>query len=236
MNVIYLDEIDSTNRELKKRALLGAPSGTVLVADRQTEGRGRMGRSFFSPGGSGIYMSILVRPVRLADAGLLTTFAAVAVARALAGFGLEVGIKWVNDLMVGGRKLCGILAEAGRFDGEDFAVIGIGINLKKTAFPPELADIAVSFEEVLGWAPDRRAVVNAILDFFSQLHMDAPQDWMDEYRRRSVTVGKKVTVLPHAERPYDAIALSVSDSGSLLVRTSDGKTVEVSSGEVSVKI
>ena len=115
----HFDEIDSTNTRLKQRAVAGAPSGTVLVADAQTAGRGRMGRSFFSPRGSGLYLSVLLRPVAFADAGHLTTLTAVAVARALEAVGVPTEIKWINDLLAGGKKLCGILVEGGTVDGEN---------------------------------------------------------------------------------------------------------------------
>ena len=234
----YLKEIDSTNSELKRLAFLGAPSGTVLVADRQTAGRGRLGRAFYSPSDSGNYMSVLLRPVRLSDAGLLTTFTAVAVARALSKNGIEVGIKWVNDLVAGGRKLCGILAESGVYEKQPFAIIGIGINLKKTAFPEELRGIAVSLEELSGTAPDRDTLVRAILEELEKANLQCPRDpaaLMDEYRRRSVTVGNPVRVLPHNGEAYDAFAQAIADDGSLTVRTADGRTINVSSGEVSVK-
>ena len=145
-HINYLKEIDSTNSELKRLALLGAPSGTVLVADRQTAGKGRLGRSFYSPADSGVYMSILLRPVELSDAGLLTTFTAVAVARALSKTGVEVGIKWVNDLRIGDRKIAGILTEGGLADRESlaYAVVGVGINLLPSALPEDLKEIAAA--------------------------------------------------------------------------------------------
>ena len=234
----HLEEIGSTNSELKRLALSGAPSGTVLIADRQTAGRGRMGRSFFSPPGSGLYLSVLVRPVTLSDAGLLTTFTAVAVARALARHGIDVGIKWVNDLVLCDRKLCGILAESGVYEGETFAVIGIGVNLKKCAFPDDLSTIAISVEEALGTAPDRDVLADDILAALAEIDLRQPRNpaaLMDEYRRRSVTVGRPIRVLPHADEAYEATAIGIADDGSLTVQTPDGRTRSVSSGEVSIR-
>lgn len=234
----HLEETGSTNSELKRLALLGAPSGTVLIADRQTAGRGRMGRTFFSPGGSGLYMSVLLRPISLADVGLLTTFTAVAVARALSRLGVETGIKWVNDLMINGRKVCGILAEGGTYEGEPFAVIGIGVNLKKTAFPEELLPIAVSLEEAVGFVPERDGLAIAILEELEAVDWQKAQsraELMAEYRRRSVTVGRQVRVLPHGGEAYEAFAESIADDGALMVRTADGCTLKISTGEVSIR-
>jgi len=237
----YFRRIDSTNTELKRRALRGAPSGTVIVADEQTAGRGRLGRSFFSPAGSGLYMSLLLRPVAFADAGRITTFSAVAVARALDSLGVKTEIKWVNDLLAGGKKLCGILAEAGTVDGEPFAVIGIGINLARTAFPEELANIATSVEEQTGKIPHRDDVVREILSNFSKIDVENREfspTWMDEYRARCSLLGKAVRVFPFGGEPFDAVAIAIEDDGSLVVKPdtpSDAAPVALSSAEVSVR-
>ena len=184
-------------------------------------------------------MSVLLRPISLSDAGLLTTFTAVAVARVLRNHGVEAGIKWVNDLVVDGKKVCGILAEAGAYEEQPFAVIGIGINCKKTAFPAELSDVAVSIEELTGVAPDRDMLVNEILTALAEIDLARPRDaeaLMGEYRRLSVTVGRDVRVYPHSGEPYDGFALAINDDGSLTVQTEDGEIYTVSSGEVSVKV
>ena len=233
-----IEKIDSTNTELKRLASLGEPSGTVLLAHCQTAGRGRLGRQFFSPAGSGIYMSLLLRPVSLENAGLITTMAAVAVARALEKIGVSVGIKWVNDLLFDGKKLCGILAEAGNFNGQPFAVIGIGINVKKTTLPQELVPIAISLEDILKTVPEKDVIVSLILDELAKIDLQDPSDTsslMDEYRNRSLTVSRWVDVLPHHGEPYRAFAEHITDDGSLLVRTENGTQKTVSSGEVSVR-
>lgn len=237
--ITYIKEIDSTNTELKRRAIAGAPSGTVLVADRQTAGRGRMGRQFFSPDGAGLYMSVLARPVILSQAGRMTHLVAVAVRRALLPLGVDADIKWVNDLLVGGRKLCGILVESGMASGETFAVIGIGINLAHAAFPEELAPIVTSVEDVTGSVPERAALVEAILAELRPLMGpadEAVEAAMDEYRRRCITVGKPVIVLPHGAEGYPAVALGVNPDGSLRVVLPDGTRRDIATGEVSVRM
>ena len=235
----YLEEIDSTNTELKRRARLGAPSGLVLVADGQTAGRGRMERSFLSPRGSGLYMSVLLRPVRLTEAGRMTTLTAVAVARALERVGVTAGIKWVNDLIAGGKKICGILAEAGSYEGEPFAVIGIGVNLAHTAFPEALAAIATSVEDETGRVPDRNALAKSILEELATLDLQGEGNAaaMDEYRARCILLGKPIRVFPFGGEPFDATALSVEDDGSLTVKpdTPGSTLIRLSSAEVSVR-
>ena len=236
----YFKTIDSTNTELKRRARLGAPSGTVLVADEQTAGRGRMGRTFFSPAGSGLYMSVLLRPVALADAGRITTYAAVATARALEKQGVRVSIKWVNDLLAGGKKLCGILAEAGTVGEDAFAVIGIGINLADAAFPEELADVATSVEAQTGRIPDRNEVVDDILHELAALTRGGFSDpsVMEEYRARCTLLGRAIRVLPLSGAPFDATAVAVEDDGTLTVRPDtphNAPLVNLSSAEVSVR-
>ena len=235
----YLEEIDSTNTELKRRGRLGAPSGLVLVADGQTAGRGRMERVFLSPRGSGLYMSLLLRPVRLTEAGRMTTLTAVAVARALEKVGVTAGIKWVNDLIAGGKKICGILAEAGSYEGEPFAVIGIGVNLAHTAFPEELAAIATSVEDQTGLVPDRNALAESILEEIAALDLagEGSASAMDEYRARCTLLGKPIRVFPFGGEPFDATALSVEDDGTLTVRPAapDAPPIRLSSAEVSVR-
>ena len=237
----HFDEIDSTNTRLKQRAVAGAPSGTVLVADAQTAGRGRMGRSFFSPRGSGLYLSVLLRPVAFADAGHLTTLTAVAVARALEAVGVPTEIKWINDLLAGGKKLCGILVEGGTVDGEPFAVIGIGVNLRQTAFPEELADIATSAEAQTGQVPHRDTLVNEILREIYKIHVEKREDiptLMNEYRARCHIAGRRVRVNPMSGEPFEAIALAVEDDGTLTVRPhapENAPPVTLSSAEISVR-
>ncbi len=226
------DCIPSTNLALKKVAFSGAPHGTVLFANRQTEGRGRLGRSFYSPSDCGLYMSVLLRPELPLGvaAGRVTTMAAVAVARAITRTsGLKPHIKWVNDLLLGDKKVCGILAEA----AENAIVLGIGVNVGKQTFPQELANIATTLY-AHGKRVDRNLLAAAILDELALLDPAKPQDYMPEYRALSATLGKEVRVLPHSGEVYDAVALEITDDGALLVEK-DGQTLAVSSGEVSIR-
>lgn len=229
--------LPSTNTALKEAALHGAPHGEVLIAECQTAGRGRLGRAFFSPSGSGIYMSILLRPSLPLSvaAGRVTTLAALAVSRAIAHVsGIETRIKWVNDLLIGGKKVCGILAEAVSIGEENAVILGIGINVKNTAFPAELSEIATSLE-AHGNAPHRNVLIAAILDELSLLDPARPQDWMQEYKERSAVLESTVKVLPFGGEPYEAVAIDVTDNGALVIER-DGEKLEIFSGEVSLRL
>lgn len=220
------EESPSTNTALKE---WGAPSiGTTLIAERQTAGRGRFGRTFHSPEG-GLYLSVLVEP-----AEAITCRAAVAAARAIESLcDLRVEIKWVNDLYVNGRKVAGILAEGVLSpDGTLAAVVlGIGINVGATAFPDELRPIATSLGNE-GVTLTREDVAAAFLNALSRALTDPTA--MEEYRRRNWVVGRQVTVV-RGNETYPATAVSITDEGHLVVRTADGVTT-LSSGEVSLRL
>ncbi len=225
-SVLVLDEIGSTNTELKRMAREGGEAGLVLIADSQSAGRGRLGRSFFSPARSGLYFSILLKPKTL-DAGRLTTMAAVVTSDAVSSlFGIEVGIKWVNDLFFGKKKLCGILAEG---VGNGMAVLGIGINLERTAFPPELAELATSIEEISGEKPSRNQLAAELIMRLDKIDLES-NSHMEEYRRRSILLGQEV-FLPSGER---VLVRDIADSGALVVEK-DGRLTELATGEVSVR-
>lgn len=231
------DCLDSTNTACKARAAQGADAGLVILADRQTAGRGRMTRSFFSPPGCGLYMSMLLRPALAAsDALMLTTAAAVATAEAIAAVtGRETGIKWVNDLFFGDRKVCGILTESSLApDGRlAWAVVGIGVNFRapEGGFPPELDGIAGSL--LPADAPDLRSSLAAEIltrcgAYFARLPEPAH---LDEYRRRSILIGRAVTLSHTGER---VTVEGIDDACRLLVRDASGLSRAVSTGECSV--
>ena len=228
------DEVDSTNARVKDWAAGGAPEGAVLIAERQSAGRGRRGRSFYSPEGTGLYMSILLRPAFAAEhTPLITTAAAVAVCRAIRETGADARIKWVNDVLIGERKVCGILCEG--VPGA-YAVLGIGVNLCDPAggFPPELAAAAGSVFGAACTQNERCGLAARILEAFYSIYRALPDAaFMDEYRARNLVPGKRVRVL--SEPPYEARAVSILDDGALLVQTDGGETRRIGSGEVSVR-
>ncbi len=231
-------EVGSTNTEAKRAAALGAPD-SFFVAERQSAGRGRLGRSFISPEG-GAYMSYLCHPDMSArDAVMLTAYAAVAVCDAVAELvGVLPGIKWVNDVYLGGKKLSGILTE-GAFseDGERFAyaVIGIGINVKHTDMPREVADIATSLEDECETVPDIAELAAAVAERLV-LFEQAPRSlYMEKYKNASVVTGKRVYVTA-GDKAYFATVEDVMPDASLSVITDGGERVILSSGEVSIKL
>ena len=238
-----LGEIDSTNSYLKREALTGAPHGAVAVADCQTAGRGRMARTFLSPAGRGVYLSVLLRP-QLPPEKLLgaTGMAAVAVARAVERVsGADVRIKWTNDLVLGGKKLCGILTEMA-LEGESGAVqslvIGAGVNVSHTPedFGPEVSQMATSLLQA-GFAVSRPQLAAAMIEELYRLAADLGGDmepWLADYRRRCVTLGHPVQLLWTQGREK-AQALDIDGQFGLVVRRESGEVATVRTGEVSVR-
>ena len=240
---VRLTEADSTNTVLRQMAADGAPEGTVVIADHQSAGRGRMGRSFLSPAGTGLYMSLLLRPmIPPVQAIRITTAAAVAVSRALEGMGCPAEIKWVNDIFSRGRKICGILAESALAADGSLAcsVLGIGVNLAPPAggFAPEIADIAgAAFDAATPALRDQLA--QAILNEFAPLYARIGEEraaHMAQYRRRCFLLGETVTVHPlDTSAPYEAAAVDVDDECGLVIRLPDGEMRTLSSAEVRVR-
>lgn len=236
------DSVDSTNLVLRTLANAGAAEGTVVIAAEQTGGRGRKGRSFYSPQGTGVYVSLLLKPkIAPDDATLITTTAAVAVCEAVEALsGEPAGIKWVNDVFLRGKKVCGILTE-GSFDMEsgqfEYAILGTGINVFEPdgGFPAEIREIAGSV--LTSPAPDaKNRVIAEYLNRFLPLYRklgDAATN--AEYRRRSFVLGKMVNVLA-GDRATPARAIDVDDHCRLVVEFEDGHREALSSGEISVRI
>ena len=243
VRVEFFGEIDSTNRAVRERAA-EENEGLVVCADAQSAGRGRLGRSFFSPRGTGLYMSVLLRPAGdFALAQGITTAAAVAVCRAIGDVcGIDAGIKWVNDIFVGGRKVCGILTEAATSVESgllDYAVLGIGLNVSEPrgGFPDEIAAVAgaIVSEPRFG---TKNALCAAILrEFFALYDRLAERPQIAQYRECSVILGRRVTVVPltgGAER--SAVAEEITDDAALVVRYDDGTRETLTSGEVRVRM
>lgn len=242
--VMVLDSVDSTNNFAKRLAAGGAPEGTAVLARLQTGGRGRLGRSFSSPSDMGIYLSVILRPEANPTQLLhLTAVAAEAAAEAIeAQTGLRAGIKWVNDLTAGGKKLAGILTELSvelESGQAEYVVVGIGVNCcqRPEDFPPELREIATSVRDQTGKMPDRNALAAAMILSLSQLCatlLTEKVQWMQRYAARCVTLGKQVQVI-HPLETRQAVALEIDENGALLVEYSDGTKAWVNSGEVSVR-
>lgn len=238
-DTVELAETDSTNRVAKELARSGAPEGTLVVAERQSAGKGRLGRSFFSPEG-GIYMSMVLRPqIPAEDALLVTTCAAVATARAIERIsGCTTGIKWVNDIFVKGRKVCGILAEAGLSpvsECPDYVILGIGINVKKQSVPEELKNIVGCLEDTTEGPVVKEELISAVWEEFGALYETlSTAVYMEEYKERSIVLNRKVTVLA-PEGDYRAVAKDIDKKGHLIVER-EGKEISLSSGEVSVRL
>lgn len=236
-------EVDSTNDRLKQLAVQGAPHGTVLIADRQTGGHGRRGRTFLSPPGMGIYLSILLR-LDCAPGELMHLTCATAMAMCDAveqGAGFRPGIKWTNDLVYGGKKLGGILTELGLTpQGRvDYAIIGIGINCcqREADFPPEIRDIAGSLAMASGQEIDRAKVAAAMMEALQRMDetlLSGKEQLLTQYRRDCITIGKEISLLRGDEIRH-GLALDVDDDCALVVAFSDGSVKAVNSGEVSVR-
>ncbi|MBQ8894437.1 MAG: biotin--[Clostridia bacterium] len=228
--------IDSTNRAVKDLAEQGAPEGLVFFAEEQTAGRGRMGRSFFSPPGSGLYFSVLLRP-KDTDPLKITVAAGVAVARAVQEtLGLELQIKWVNDLYFKNKKVCGILAEGlVSEEGLEYCVLGVGVNV----FAPRagFGELDVIAGALLEEPRDglRAKLAAAILNHFSALYENLEDPAiLQEYRGRSYLQGKTVTALRGNER-FRAMVVGIDDTAALLLKRENGQVVALSSGEVQLE-
>ncbi len=230
--------LPSTNTSLHRLATEGAAEGTVILAEEQTAGRGRRQRSFASPRGAGLYMSLLLRrPIPLPILPLLTPYAALVTSHAVeATADVKVKIKWVNDLWIGGKKIAGILTEGGFTPaGEvDFCVVGIGVNLLPNALPAQLAPIAASIGDFA--VPPKREVLAAaiIRSFFEELPSLTNKSFLEEYRSRSLVLGRRVSATV-GSTVLTGIASSIRDDGALLLKTPEGE-VALSAGEVTLKM
>ncbi|MGN0173599.1 MAG: biotin--[acetyl-CoA-carboxylase] ligase [Acutalibacteraceae bacterium] len=239
-NVILLESIDSTNNYLKKLAEKGAQENTVVIANTQTGGKGRMGRSFYSQ--NGLYLSILLKPKFPAEKSLfITTAAAVAVAEAIESVsGKKAKIKWVNDVFIDDKKVCGILTEAAmdlESGGLNYAVLGIGINIyNPDGFPKEIENIAGTvFETEPESDVKLKLTQNVINNFFDIYNNIENSDFMKKYKEKSLIIGKKINVLKDG-KSIEAKAIDIDENAKLLVEYPDKTLEKLYSGEVSINL
>ena len=241
-NCIFLETVDSTNNYLKRAAEDGAANGTLAVAEEQTGGKGRRGRSWETPKGTNIAMTILLRPeIRPEHASRLTLLMAMAVVRGIRReTGLEAGIKWPNDVVVDGHKVCGILTEMNtEVDYINYVVIGTGINVNQTEFPEEIREIAGSLKLAAGHPVARAGLIAAIMEELEDLYeiflkTEDLSALKEEYNKNCVTCGHEIRVLEPGHE-YTGTTDGINELGELVVKKADGETVCVYAGEVSVR-
>lgn len=252
--IIVLPEVDSTNNEMKRRVIDGAKEGMVILSEHQTAGKGRRGREFFSPRGLGIYMSMLFYPEgrKVQDVLSITAHAAVAVSRAISKVcHKETQIKWVNDIILNDRKVCGILTEASadiESAGIDVVVVGVGINfhaMKEEEVPEELLDVVGNIMEGDEWCEVTRCelaaeVINELYGYYENY---PDPSVMEEYRRRSIVLGKRVCFGTPGEVAgqigddwEEGLAVEIDDFGGLVVKMDDGSRKTLRTGEISLRL
>lgn len=239
--IVYLDEVDSTNTRAKADAESGAPGWTLVTADRQTKGKGRRGRGFDSPNGVGIFMTLVLKPdFPPIKASMLTLIAGMAVCRGIRETtGIQAMIKWPNDIVADGKKLCGILTEmSAEMDYINHIVVGIGINVNNREFPNEIKDMATSLFLQTGKIFSRSEIIAAVMSHFKTCYDIFLQTadlsrLKEEYNSLMINTNRKVLVIRGDER-YEAVARSIDDDGELIVER-DGIPERVLSGEVSVR-
>ena len=240
LNITIFDELDSTNNYLKKIGSQGEKENQLVIALSQTGGRGRMGRTFYSPNGTGIYFSLLLHPKLYAEKSLfLTVMAAVSVAETVMKYNKnDVKIKWVNDIYIDGKKVCGILTEGAVNNSKklDYAVVGIGINIvaPENGFPDDIKDNATAIfpgntEENI----KEKIVADVINRFFSMYNGD-DNDYIKRYREYSYLIGKEINII-QGDSTRPATVIDITDKCHLLVKNEKGEIEEISSGDVSVR-
>ncbi len=240
--VVYFEETDSTNTRAKALAEEGAPEGTLVVAEKQNAGKGRRGRGWSSPPGSGIWMSVILRPdMEPSRASMLTLVAALGVSEGISRVtGIMPGIKWPNDLVLSGKKICGILTEmTTELDSIQYVVIGMGINVNTDEFPTEIRDRASSLYLESGRTWKRGSLIGAMAHAMGEYYEEflKVKDLSllkEEYEKGLVNLNRRVTVLAR-EGAWDGICRGIDSQGELLVERENGDVRQVLSGEVSVR-
>ena len=238
----FFDEISSTNTVLKERAAKGEKSGTILISEYQTQGRGRLGRSFFSPRGCGIYLSYLIKPqIKAEDSIFITVAAAVAMVRAIKKvFDIDTKIKWVNDVYYKNKKLCGILTEGAVLTSGElgYAVLGIGINIKipPDGYPEEFDYKTTNIEAIKGEVTtcEKHRLIAEFINEFDIIFNDNKFSFIKEYKEASCIIGESIEILSGEHKGY-ATAIDINDTAELVAKLSTGETVTLSSGDVSIR-
>ena len=242
-NISYHIKTDSTNRVAKELANKGVVDGTVVIAEEQSGGKGRLNRYFFSPKSKGIWTSIILRPKFLPhEAPKCTLMAAVAVANTMIQFDLQPAIKWPNDLLYDGRKIVGILTEiSAEMSRINYIILGIGINvnINREEFPLELQEIAASLSEMKGEKISRIDFFRVLLEEFDKLYIEANnsnfENILNDWRKYNITLGKQIRVLPAgSDEEFSAVAEDIDSDGTLIIRTDKGLE-KVYAGDVSIR-
>ncbi len=241
LNITIFDELDSTNNYLKRLGSNGEKENQLVIAECQTCGRGRMGRSFYSPNGTGVYFSLLLYPKFCAEKSLfLTVMAAVSVAETVMKYNKnDVKIKWVNDIYIDSKKVCGILTEGAINSNKmlDYAVVGIGINViaPENGFPDDIKDIATAV--FLGNTEEniKEKIVADVVNRFFDMYNGIDTDFVKRYKEYSYLTGKEINIIL-GENTRPATVLGINDDCHLLVKNENGEKEEISSGDVSVRV
>lgn len=243
--IIFLESIDSTNNYAKKMGEEKFKEGTIVIAEEQTAGRGRLGREWISPKGKGIWMTIMLKPdIKPEQAAQLTLIGAYAVAKAIKTVcSIDAQIKWPNDIVIKGKKVCGILTEMGaEIDRINYLIVGIGINAntEKKDFLKSGLDIATSLKIEKGEDVDRKLLISNIITNFEELYTDFIEKGnieriINDYKKVSATLDKEVKISSVKGEELRGMALDINNHGHLMVKINDGKIIEISSGEVSVR-
>ena len=239
--VYFYEQTDSTNNCIRKLAKEGKKEGVVAVAEIQTAGKGRRGKGWQSPKGTGIWMSMLLTPnITPPEAPVLTLLAGLAVCRAVRQqTGLTAMIKWPNDILISNKKICGILTELyAEMDSVHFVITGIGINVNTEVFPEELQKTATSLKIEKGETISRKNMIKAVIEEFEKIYLQYEKEcsflpFREEYKKYCINVGKELQVL--SKQPFIAKGIDITEQGELLVQKQTGEKVVVFSGEVSIR-
>lgn len=240
-SLIFMQKVDSTNNEIKRLAQKEYPNGTTVVAESQSSGKGRLGRLWSSPNGTGLWFSFLLRPqIPPNQIAGITLATGLGVCKAIRNFiGVNALIKWPNDIIIANKKLCGILTEmAAESDRIEYAVVGIGINVNTIEFPEEIQHKATSLfietQKQINRAELFKNILFEVEKYIEKYLSDNQMDIIDEYKKLCATLGRKVTVT-RGKHILSGTAISINNEGELIVKKETGEEIYVNSGEVTVQ-